>query len=190
MNFTKGLVYAIIIIAKEKGEIEMSIWSYVHGTIEVFVSGESQAEKTYYFDTVLKHLLKVSGSEHDMRPYVILERGHSDSSSIDEFENPSNLGEGYFETFNSQSHYLIVLSSGLRDREFDTTMREFAKWFYRLANRIMIVKALVSINCPSYGQKYLYDIEDMWDYWDSENNVYNLMEARSSQVKERSSEND
>lgn len=62
----------------------MSWWSYIHGTIEVFPMGRTQAEKRYILDTVLDHLPRVTGSEGDMDVYVIQKNGYNSSSSCDE----------------------------------------------------------------------------------------------------------
>lgn len=155
----------------------MSAWTYICGTIRANILGATQAEKTYYLETVLKHLPLVSGSEGNMKPYVVLEHGYNGASNVDEFDNLSNLGEGYWNDFETQSNYLIVLSARLRDREFEQTMREFSKWFYRLAKRVWIDEALVRVS-SSFGQEYLYKGENYIDFYDSEENVYALMEKR------------
>ena len=70
----------------------MSYWTYINGVIDVSPWGRSQAEKRYILDTVLSHLPKVTGSERDMNIYVIQKSGFNESSSHDEFEQYSNLG--------------------------------------------------------------------------------------------------
>lgn len=58
----------------------MSMWTYVSGTIQVYVSGRTQPEIEYVLKTVLNHLPKVTGSEEDMRVYINRRYGHSMSS--------------------------------------------------------------------------------------------------------------
>lgn len=74
----------------------MSIWTSIHGTIEVSPVGRTQAEKRYVLDTVLEHLPVVTGSEKDMRVYVIQPDGFDRSSNVDEFGNKTNNLIGYY----------------------------------------------------------------------------------------------
>ena len=127
----------------------MSYWTYINGVIDVSPWGRSQAEKRYILDTVLSHLPKVTGSERDMNIYVIQKNGFNESSSHDEFEQYSNLGNdkcGYKHPyFELQREYLLVVNGSFRDRKFDETYREFQKWLCRLAKRICVEDVLVEV---------------------------------------------
>lgn len=113
----------------------MSSWTYIHGTITASPIGRTQAQKRYILDTVLAHLPIVYGSEKDMDVYVIQKNGHNSYCSCDEFgERTNNLVDRYGNRIRSrgmlctQDEYILVVDGALRDREFNQTYREFAKW--------------------------------------------------------------
>lgn len=131
----------------------MSWWSYIHGTIVVFPTGRTQAEKRYILDTVLDHLPRVTGSERDMNVYVIQKNGHNSSSSHDEFgQRTNNLFDRYgyknreHGWLQMQDEYILVVDGSLRDREFEETFRAFQKWLIRLSKRVTVKSVLVKIN--------------------------------------------
>ena len=117
----------------------MSYWAYVKGTIEVKTLGRTQEEIEYILKTVLRHLPKVSGSEHDMHTYLIKKEGYNSSSSYDEFEH-------WVRDFELQEDYIIVIDGSLRDRKFNEAYREFQKWLCRFAKRVLIQNVLVEIS--------------------------------------------
>ena len=120
----------------------MSAWTYVKGVLTVSPYGRTQAEIRYVLDTVLAHLPKISGSEHDVNIYVIQPEGHNHSSSHDEFEQP-HPDNGWFE---KQDDYLVVLDGNLRDRYFEETLQEFMKWLMRLASRCWVQECFVKVS--------------------------------------------
>lgn len=127
----------------------MSAWTYIDGVITVEALGRTQAEKTYILQTVLEHLPKVTGSEEDMCVKLVQVNGYSQSENVDEFGQCSNLiplnawGHRYMHV---QSTYMIVVHGTLRDRSFETTLKEFSKWLNRLAKRVMTTEVLVKVS--------------------------------------------
>ena len=92
----------------------MSKWTYVRGVVYLNVIGVTQEQKDYILKTVLSHLPVVSGSESDMVWEV------------------SQIGDCYSDVKRS---YAVTLHGNLRDRDYETTLREFMKWLMRLARR-------------------------------------------------------
>lgn len=142
----------------------MSQWSYIRGTITVEPMGRTQPERRYILDTVLDHLPRVTGSEHDMDVYVVQKSGHNWSSSCDEFGmNTNNLVTTYGTKsprgwLEAQSQYILAVDGSLRDRTFAETKKEFLKWLCRLAKRVWVREVLVSIE--SYdGEMLIRDDE-------------------------------
>lgn len=90
----------------------MSYWTYVHGSLLVETYSRSTPETLYKVQTVLNHLPLISGSEGPVKFYPVLPDGHSYSSTHDEFEQFSNLGDrrnsryGWFETQTRLSYFL------------------------------------------------------------------------------------
>lgn len=123
----------------------MSNWANINGVITVEPLGKTQCEKRYVLDTILSHLPKVTGSETDMETYVIQRNGYDTSCTHDEFGRLSNLGNGYYGLFETQSTYLIVVCGSLRDRMFEETFKEFNKWLCRLSKRVLVKSVLVRI---------------------------------------------
>lgn len=130
----------------------MSSWTYISGTIEVSPYGKTQHEKEYTLKTTLDHLPVVTGSERDMEVDILPLRGYDEMSSCDEFgEVTNNLRDkhgrrnrkrGWMYT---QSKYILVINSSLRDRDFFQTYKEFIKWICRLAKRIQVESVLIKI---------------------------------------------
>jgi len=143
----------------------MSVWSYIHGTIEVSPSGRTQAEKTYILQTTLDHLPRVIGSEGDMNIYVNKENGYNYSSSDDEFGcRTNNLIDPYGEYGETKSnhgflelqrHYLITVDAGLRDVEFEEAVKSFMNWLCRLSKRILVNEICVKIHDYSTYNKVI-----------------------------------
>ena len=132
----------------------MSMWTYVSGTIQVHVEGRTQPEIEYVLKTVLEHLPKVTGSEEDMKVYINRRDGYSMSSHWDEFGHRSNLGTGYYGSFEIQNIYFLTVDGTLRDRTFEETLKEFSKWLTRLSRRIWVRDVLVEVSGDS--QTYLF----------------------------------
>lgn len=152
----------------------MSRWSYIIGTIRVIPYGASQPEKDYVLHSVLNHLPRINGSEGQLNTYVQREKGYNLSSNCDEFGNFSNLGTGYFKSFQTQDNYLITVEASLRDRSYDETLKEFMKWLNRLSKRVIVDEILVEIS-DSWGYKtvltterchhFLFENFDREDRW-------------------------
>ena len=154
----------------------MSEWSYINGVITISPLGRTQAEKRYILDTVLEHLPVVSGSERDMSIYVIQKEGHDMSSSCDEFGQRtdnliSSFGYGNIHTRRGwhevQTEYLVVVDAALRDRDFETTKRNFIKWLTRLAKRVLVINVMVQISgWDSKAMKIFDDYEAFSDMFE------------------------
>lgn len=130
----------------------MSNWTYINGVITVSPLGRTQHEKRYILETVLDHLPVVTGSEKDMNVYVIQKRGYNGFLSCDEFGmRTNNLIDSYGDksfkhgSLQTQSDYLLVVESSLRDRMFEQTYREFQNWLCRLAKRVHVQDVLVEV---------------------------------------------
>lgn len=153
----------------------MSNWTYVHGVISVDAFGRTQAEKRYILETVVQHLPKVTGSEEDMYTHIVQYAGYNESCSHNEF----GIWEGSIEM---QSNYGIVVEGHFRDREFNQTLREFMKWFFRLCKRVQVDRCIVQV-CDEYGhsvviapkQEVLHDLFE-WYSWSRRNGTANWTE--------------
>lgn len=118
----------------------MSAWTYITGVITVDPMGRTQPEKRYILGTVLEHLPAVTGSEKDMHVHVIQKHGYSGSCSHNEF------GEWIpGKRHKTQREYLLIVEASLRDRHFETTLRELNKWLNRLAKRAGIHEILLRL---------------------------------------------
>lgn len=107
----------------------------------------SQADLQYQVYKTLEHLPLISGSERNLKPYVIQKHGTNISCNVDEYNRFSNLGNGYDEhDFEVQDEYIIVLNGSLRDRKLEETYREIVKWLMRLAKRIWVSDILISVS--------------------------------------------
>ena len=156
----------------------MSRWTYLSGVITVDVPGRTQPECDFNIHSVLNHLPKVTGSEHDMEWHINASKKYKDHIRVDEFGNKSNLGNHnvYFNYyyFEKQNSYSITISGELRDRCLDETIKEFSKWLCRLAKRLWIDDIKVHIH-DDWGNKILIDDSEpyfeMYDY--SNNNWLN-----------------
>ena len=164
----------------------MSYWTYVHGSILVDTCSRSTPETLYTVQTVLNHLPRISGSEGPAKFYPILLDGHSRSSTHDEFERLSNLGDrrnsryGWFET---QTHCFIALHGELRDRMLEQTLRETTKALSRLSSRLWVEECLITVNGfdkdflfnnpewlrGNYDSKWTSDL--LWKFKDEERTV-------------------
>lgn len=141
----------------------MSIWSHIHGVIEVETFGRTSAEAMYFAQTVVDHLPRIDGSEGPVEFYLNLKRGHNCSSSADENMVQSNLyNEYYFKTFEHQSCVLITLQGDLRD----CTFVEALKMTYNALNRLskhLIVRGC-SVTVASGIQEYMFS-NPSWMLW-------------------------
>lgn len=130
----------------------MSWWTYVKGAVEVHVPGRTQAEIRYILESVLDHLPRVTGSEGDMNVHIVQEAGFDSMSSADEFymftnnlkteDGSKSYKHGWLAT---QNTYMLVVEGDLRDRDFETTKREFVKWMCRLSKRLHVQTVVVKI---------------------------------------------
>ena len=151
----------------------MSHWTHINGTIKVSPMGRTQPEMTYILQTVLEHLPKVTGSEEDMKVYMIQERGYDMSSSCDEFDMRTDKGVKHFwnskyGSFETQNSYMLIVRGDLRDRELEETNKEFQRWLCRLAKRVSVEDVLVRID-NDYLEKEIV-INEKWgkysDMWE------------------------
>lgn len=127
----------------------MSYWTHLTGIIKVDVSGRTNEEVMYIVGTVIKHLPRVTGSERDMSVRYHLCEGYDCSSNCDEFGNRSNLGAGYYNSFETQTHVLITVDGNFRDRKMHETVREFNNFLCRLAKRLLVHTCAVCITDDS-----------------------------------------
>lgn len=149
----------------------MSCWTYVLGTIKVEPMGRTEAESEYILRTVLSHLPEVSGSEGPMETYINKLYGHSSSGNHDEFFNHSNLGDGiHGNMFHAQEHFLVTLNGALRDREFNETVKEFAKWLTRFSKRCLIEECLVRVVGYNEDKIFTNDYEQFTNLYEWDNN--------------------
>lgn len=119
--------------------IELSLWTYVSGVVEVHSPGRTQAESRYVLETVISHLPVVSGSEGAMGVHIVQRTGHCQSCFHNEFFQPcANRQE-------IQTEYVLVLDGRLRDRELERTKHEFCRWLCRLSKRIPVKDVLVRV---------------------------------------------
>lgn len=149
----------------------MSCWTYVLGTIKVNPMGRTEAESEYILQTVLSHLPEVSGSEGPMETYINKLYGHSSSGNHDEFFNHSNLGDGiHGNMFHTQEHFLVTLNGALRDREFNETVKEFAKWLTRFSKRCLIEECLVRVVGYDKDKIFTNDEDSLSNLYEWDNN--------------------
>ena len=123
----------------------MSYWTYISGAITVSPMGRTQPEKRYILDTILEHLPKVTGSEHDMSTHVIQMDGYDGSSGCNEFGELNYDSSHRFKPVKTQDNYIIILEARLRDCMFEETLRELNKWLNRLAKRVMVRDIVVKL---------------------------------------------
>ena len=145
----------------------MSSWTYLGGVIIVDVPGRTQPECDFNIHSILNHLPKVTGSEHDMEWCVNISKGYKDHSRFDELKKESNLGTydfyGNYNLFEYQNTYLITVIGSFRDRYLDETIREFVRWICRLAKRVIVEDINVHI-CNDLGDEIL--INDSEPYFE------------------------
>lgn len=163
----------------------MSNWIHIAGIITVCPFGRTQAEKQYILDTVLAHLPKVTGDEEDMNVYTIKRKGYNSTSNVDEFDNFSNLGNKYLNSyiFKTQDYYNVIVDGDLRGRLLNDTIKEFNNWLCRLAKRLYVNDVIVKIT-EDFTEKeiiinnntkcYSYMFED--PSWISNGKSYNWCE--------------
>ena len=151
----------------------MRSWTHILGTVRAIARGRTQAECSYFMETVLSHLPRIEGSEGGMQAYLVRCDGHNSSDSVDELDNHSNLGDPYFGTFNTQTEYLITLNGHLRDTYIEETYRELVRWVYRLAKRVAVQSVMVSATdgthtyqIPEYDAWWTVYESGNRDWWD------------------------
>lgn len=124
----------------------MSSWTHVFGVIEADTFARSEAEAMYIAQTVINHLPKIRGSEHDVEFHLNKPNWTNCSSGTDEFGHWSNLyNDSYFKCFERQTCVLITMSGSLRDTEFKDTLRQTTKMLARLSKRLFVDNCLVSV---------------------------------------------
>ena len=136
----------------------MSWWTFVNGVVTVHVPGRTQAEIEYILNTILDHLPRVTGSERNMEIHINKVNGCDSSCNCDEFHNYSNLGNGKHGGFETQSTYLLTIYGRLRDRMFETTLKEVSKWVHRLGTRLQIDDCYIKVK--GYEQSYVFTNEN------------------------------
>jgi hypothetical protein len=118
-------------------------YTYVFATIKANTFGRTNEESLYIAQTVVNHLPKIVGEEHNADIYVNLAQGYYDFSSHDEFGKYSNLGNYNFINnkrydFKYQSDVIISVCGNLRFRTFDETLRDSIRFMNRLSKRLII----------------------------------------------------
>lgn len=136
----------------------MSNWTYVKGVVEVSPFGRTQDEKGYILATVLAHLPKVTESENDMYVHILKRGGYNEFSSHDEFDEWRERG------IRIQGEYMVVVEGALRDRDANTTYREFMKWLMRFAKRIRVESCFVRIRDSWSNTVKIIDRVGLEDY--------------------------
>ncbi len=138
----------------------MSNWVQIKGSVFLSVQGRTQHEKDYILNTVLDHLPIVSGSEKDMKPFIIRDNDPNSFKTHDEHGFiTNNLTDRYGDKnyrsgwLQQSDRYILTIWASLRDRLFEESFREFQKWLCRLAKRIYIESVLVSIDGYSKIEK-------------------------------------
>ena len=101
--------------------------------------GRTAHEKQYIIETVLDHLPKVTGSEGELKTWVVPKHGVNSISTHNEFGEMTDVQP-------CQTYYLITVEADLRDRNFDEGVRAFVKWLTRFAKRVTLTDILVRIN--------------------------------------------
>lgn len=126
----------------------MSIWSHVHGVIEVDTCGRTSAEAMYFAQTVVDHLPRIDGSEGPVEYYLNLVNGHNCSGNTDENFVRSNLGKitwsGY-RSFEYQSCVLITMQGDLRDCMFSDALKMTTKALNRLSKHLIVRGCSVTV---------------------------------------------
>lgn len=125
----------------------MSVWTHIRGMVTVSAMlSESQADMDYQVNKTLEHLPLITGSEGNLKPYVVRKRGYNFSSTVDEYNNQSNLTNSESgRMFESQTDYVLVLHESLRDKGFAETYKEVVKWLCRLSKRIWVKDVCINI---------------------------------------------
>lgn len=126
----------------------MSEWTYVRGVVYLNVIGVTQEQKDYILKTVLNHLPVVSGSESDMVWNVAPVGAYYSSVYSDD--------RGIERKVETRSEYAVTLHGNLRDRDYETTLREFMKWLMRLVRRFPFgvddAIVVISDKCWAFGK--------------------------------------
>jgi hypothetical protein len=166
----------------------MSYWTHVLGVIKVAPLGRTQHEKTYILNTVLDHLPIVSGSEGAMKVLINVDQTYHSSSSCDEFmQRTNNLRDRYGDRSRTRGwlkvsdYYYLTIIGDLRDRMFNQTFQELQRWLCRLAKRVDVCEANISIYADDRREPYFIH-EPSWD------NPYAKMFENPSWVKESDGE--
>ena len=148
----------------------MSYWTHIMGVIKIDTIGTTQPEKRYILETVLAHLPIVTGSEDDMYTFIIQSEIMNSTSSRDEFFQSTNLAKddyGNYDRngwFRTTDYYYVGVYGNFRDRNFETTFKEFSKWLCRLAKREIVDDVCVHLT------------DEFRDYYfTNENDVYRNM---------------
>lgn len=125
----------------------MSIWSHVHGIIEVDTCGLTSAEAMYFAQTVVDHLPRIDGSEGPVEYYLNLKKGHNCFGNTDENRNFTNLYTpgSYSKSIEYQSCVIITLQGDLRDCMFDEALRMITKVLNRLSRHLVVTGCSVTV---------------------------------------------
>lgn len=125
----------------------MSIWSHVHGIVEVDTFGQTNAEAMYFAQTVVDHLPRIDGSEGPVEYYLNLKNGYNCSSNADENRKFTNLytSSSYFRSIEHQSCVIITLQGDLRDCTFEETLKRTTTVLNRLSRHLFVRGCSVTV---------------------------------------------
>jgi hypothetical protein len=111
----------------------MSCWTHIVATIDVdtFIQDKNIKDIT---EGVLQYAPKITGSERDARVYVNVLDGHNTSIYVN---------DGNCESY--QTRVVITVIGDLRDRDKETTLREYREFVKFIKDKWMIRNKTVKI---------------------------------------------
>lgn len=128
----------------------MKNWTHISGTILVNPLGDSQPEKRYILEMILRHLPKLDGYV-----YVVPAKGFESSQNFDDFGCQSNLLSSFEDKLlKQQDTYILVVDCHIGEGEFSEIVRCFMKWLCRLAKRIFI--SYITIRIEDDDRDYIF----------------------------------
>lgn len=135
----------------------MSNWTHVRGLVELDTMARTTPEARFIAETAVAHLPRITGSEGSAEIYIIPCAGNNCSSNCDENGRRTNLGNPlYHGLFETQTKVLIAIKADLRDRDFQTTLRETTKMLNRLASKLYIESCLLRVS-DDFGRSFKFD---------------------------------
>ena len=137
----------------------MSGGTFITGTISVIPVGFNKNTQRFVLEEVLEHL-PIVGDDTRRLEYAINElRGHRFRCDVDEFGRKTNLGMGTWPSmfwFDSYT-FTITFDSYLFSTPFDVALKQFTRWLYRLAGRVMTSNVLVRVQSGDTKHAYTFD---------------------------------